>query len=242
MRPILFQAGGVTLYAYGFFFLLSNLAWMGLSIHEARRQKRAWDEILPIAAGVFVGCYIGARLSQALIEPQRAAELLDFYQVFNPLQGGRNLVGFFAGGVLLGLLVQRGLEIEPDMFDAFAPGAPLGIAILRVGCLLGGCCYGKPTNLPWAITLHGAARHPTQVYDGLANLLLLGLIWRLRERLPRRGDLFALYVLGYALARFWIEFARVNPPFWLGLTMPQVACMLTVVGLGLYFTLRPRTS
>jgi phosphatidylglycerol:prolipoprotein diacylglycerol transferase len=96
--------------------------------------------------------------------------------------------------------------------------------------------------LPWAITLHGAARHPTQVYDGLANLLLFGLIWRLRDRLPRRGDLFALYVLGYALARFWIEFVRVNPPFLLGLTMPQVACLLTVIGLSLYFALRPRMN
>ena len=130
MRPILFQAGGITLYAYGFFFLLGNLAWMGLSVYEARRQKRAWDEILPIASAVFVGCFIGARLSHALIEPQRAAELLDFYQVFNPLQGGRNLVGFFAGGALLGVVVASALLQVVSLVGTGAPGSGLDGGIL----------------------------------------------------------------------------------------------------------------
>jgi phosphatidylglycerol:prolipoprotein diacylglycerol transferase len=240
MRPILFEIGPVTIYSYGVFFLLGNVLWLGLTVHEARRRGRSWDEIFPVAMAVFVGTYVGARLSHVLIEPERADELLNFYQMFNPAQGGRNLVGAFVGGTLLGTVMRRRLEIESDLFDAFAPGIPLGIAVGRIGCLLGGCCYGKPTTWPWAITLHGAARHPTQVYDGLVNLLLFWLVWRLRDRLPRRGDLLGLYVWGYALARFWIEFVRVNPPFLLGLTMPQVACLLALGGLTPY--LAPRWS
>jgi phosphatidylglycerol:prolipoprotein diacylglycerol transferase len=105
--------------------------------------------------------------------------------------------------------------------DVFAPGIALGHVIGRFGCFFAGCCFGKPTSLPWAITFtdpFAAANvgtplnvplHPTQLYEAGAEFLILALLLS-TERLGRRfaGRTFWLYMLLYAVSRFVIEFFR----------------------------------
>ncbi len=234
MRPILFEIGVVAVYSYGVFFLLGMVTWLGLMTYEARRRGRPWDEVGPVVLATFVGMMVGSRVTQVFIEPEAASQLLDFFNLFNPALGGRNLVGAILGGFLLALAFEKALGIARGFDDASAPGIALGIAVGRIGCLLGGCCHGVPTDLPWAIELHGVRGHPTQVYDGLFNLALFFILWRLRDRMPQRGALFKLYLVAYGAFRFWQEFLRVNPPLALGLTMPQWACLLLLGGMGLH--------
>jgi phosphatidylglycerol:prolipoprotein diacylglycerol transferase len=124
----------------------------------------------------------------------------------------------------------------------FAPGIALGHVIGRLGCLLAGCCYGRPTELPWGVTFTspvaaanvgtplGIPLHPTQLYDAGAELLILAflLIFEKRGR-PFAGRTFWLYMLLYAISRFIVEIFRGDDRGMLaGLSTSQVVSLLVV--------------
>jgi phosphatidylglycerol:prolipoprotein diacylglycerol transferase len=105
--------------------------------------------------------------------------------------------------------------------DVFAPGIAVGHVIGRMGCLFAGCCFGRPTTVPWAITFHNeyASRntgtpynvpvHPTQLYEAGAELFILGLLLATERRgRPFPGRTFWAYILLYGVSRFIIEFYR----------------------------------
>src|SRR5678815_3767384 len=100
--------------------------------------------------------------------------------------------------------------------DIFATALPLGHAIARVGCLMAGCCFGKPTSLPWGVTYsdpltpapHGVPLHPTQVYEALYLLVIFGVCNWFYPRRRFDGQVMALYLLMYAAFRTLNEFLR----------------------------------
>jgi phosphatidylglycerol:prolipoprotein diacylglycerol transferase len=105
--------------------------------------------------------------------------------------------------------------------DVFAPGIALGHIVGRMGCLLAGCCFGKPTDVPWAITFTnpaamansgttlGVPLHPTQLYDAGAELLILLFLLAFERRgRPFPGRTFWSYLLLYGMSRFVVEFYR----------------------------------
>jgi phosphatidylglycerol:prolipoprotein diacylglycerol transferase len=104
--------------------------------------------------------------------------------------------------------------------DVLAPGVALGQAVGRLGCFAAGCCYGRPAEVPWAVTFKDiyttrtvgtpldVPLHPTQLYEAAATLLIFGLlIWMSRKKLFH-GQVALAYVFLYSLARFVIEFYR----------------------------------
>jgi phosphatidylglycerol:prolipoprotein diacylglycerol transferase len=111
----------------------------------------------------------------------------------------------------------------------------VGIAVGRVGCFLAGLddnTFGLPANVPWAIDFgDGIPRHPTQLYEIAFLLLLLlpALVW-LKERVPREGDLFKLFMVGYLGFRLGLEFLKPGETM-VGMTAIQWAC---VAGLAWY--------
>jgi phosphatidylglycerol:prolipoprotein diacylglycerol transferase len=107
------------------------------------------------------------------------------------------------------------------MCDIFAPAIALGHVVGRLGCYFAGCCYGRPTSLPWGITFHdpfaasyvgtplGVPLHPTQLYEAGAELLILGvLLFAEKKGRPFAGRTFWAYMLLYAVSRFVIEIFR----------------------------------
>ena len=132
----------------------------------------------------------------------------------------------FYGGLILAVTValiyirRIGLPLWTTC-DVFAPGIALGHVVGRFGCLFAGCCYGKPTTLPWGITFRdpfaaanvgtplGTPLHPTQLYEAGAELLILiVLLVTERKGKPFPGRTFWLYMLLYAVSRSIIEFYR----------------------------------
>jgi phosphatidylglycerol:prolipoprotein diacylglycerol transferase len=132
----------------------------------------------------------------------------------------------FYGGLIVAVSValwyirRAGLPLWTTC-DMFAPGIALGHAIGRFGCLFAGCCFGKPTTMPWGITFtdpFAAANvgttlntplHPTQLYEAGAELLILWILLATeRKGRPFPGRTFWLYLLLYAITRFIIEFFR----------------------------------
>ena len=135
----------------------------------------------------------------------------------------------FYGGLILAVVValwyirRIGLPLWTTC-DVFAPGIALGHVVGRFGCFFAGCCYGKPTTLPWAITFtdpFAAANvgtpldvplHPTQLYEAGAELLILVLLLATERRgRPFPGRTFWLYMLLYAISRYVIEIFRGDP-------------------------------
>jgi phosphatidylglycerol:prolipoprotein diacylglycerol transferase len=132
----------------------------------------------------------------------------------------------FYGGLILAVIValwyirRAGLPLWTTC-DVFAPGIALGHVVGRFGCFFAGCCYGKPTTLPWGIvftdpfaaanvgTPLGVHLHPTQLYEaGAEGLILIGLLLTEKKGKSYPGRTFWLYILLYAVSRFIIEYFR----------------------------------
>lgn len=223
MYPVLFEIGPYPVLSYGVCLLLGFMTLFAAALLPARRAGRTPDEMLPIVIGVVVGGVVGARLTHLLVEPQNTARLLDFYSLLQPGTPG-NIIGLMIGGYLGGLAMRLRFGL-PSLGNNFAPALAAASIVWRIGCFLGGCCYGKETDLPWAIHLHGADRHPTMLYEGLFNVVMLGLLLRLRHRIQGDNQLLHIYFLSYALFRFWLEYLRVYPVVVAGLTGAQILCL-----------------
>lgn len=184
----------------------------------ARRRRLLTEGIVTLMAVGLIGGLVAANLMQWIVAGT----------------AGKTVLGAVAGGYLAVFIAKRRLGIRRPLGDLFAIALSAGEAVGRWGCFFGGCCYGKPCHLPWAVWQHDAYRHPTQIYLSLANLGILGALWRFDKTRPPENSLFYLQGLLYCATRFVIEFWRETPPPFLGLTTAQWACL---AGLG-FFTVR----
>jgi phosphatidylglycerol:prolipoprotein diacylglycerol transferase len=223
MHPVLFEVGPYPVLSYGVCLLLGFITLFAVALIPARRARRTLDEILPVAIGVGVGGVVGARLTHLLVEPQNTTKLLDFYTLLQPGTPG-NIIGLMLGGYVGGLAMRLRFHL-PSLGNYFAPALAAASVVWRIGCYLGGCCFGKETTLPWAIHLHGADRHPTMLYEGLFNLVMLWVLLRLRQRVQRENQLLHIYFASYAIFRFCLEYIRVYEPVAFGLTGAQILCV-----------------
>ncbi|MDO8730231.1 MAG: prolipoprotein diacylglyceryl transferase [Candidatus Omnitrophota bacterium] len=116
--------------------------------------------------------------------------------------------------------------------DHYAIAAMIASPIARIGCFLRGCCYGKPSNLPWAVTFPeqpGVRVHPTQLYTVGLELLILWILLRLIKRQRYDGQTLWTAIWLYSLYRAWIEMIRTNPVFLWGMTAVQLTSLVTLL-------------
>ena len=235
MHPILLRFGPIVVPTYGAIVALGWLA--GVSWLVSRRgdmglsKEDVWDSLY----WVFGGAFVGGKALYFFLNPGA------WEWSFNSLRYGAVFYGGFAGSILFGLWYcrRRGVSFL-RLADYYAAALALGHGIGRWGCLAAGCCYGKPTALPWGAALggDGASRHPTQVYESLLNFALFGLLVccalpRVKDGRWRPGSVLACYALGYALLRFALEFLRgddrgagalgLSPSQWIAAAVAAVA-------------------
>lgn len=231
MCPVLFYIGWVPIWSYGTFIALGMITLFAIALISARSDGRSWEQILPIAMGVIVGGVFGARLSHLIVEPDRFAQLIDFYSLFRPGTPG-NVVGLMVGGYLGGLAVRKSLGF-PSQGNYYAPALAAASVLWRLGCVLAGACHGRVTTLPGVITYGSLSDNLPPVYDGVFNLALLILLWRLPRRLTGDESLINLYFVAYAFFRFWLEFISYYPPIVFGLSGVQVLCLAILIWQGI---------
>jgi len=199
-----------------------------LFYRDMRRRGLATEGMAVVGAAALVGGVLGAVLFNfpgwLAGHAREWSESPWNVRMAFVMASGRTWIGALIGGYALVEWTKRRLGIRRSTGDSFALALPLGEAVGRLGCLASACCYGAPASVPWAVFQHGAARHPTQVYSALAALLLWLLLRLARPHLPREGDLFKLYLAGYALFRFALEFFRDHQGS-LGLSTAQWACL-----------------
>src|SRR5690349_3093646 len=197
-------------------------------------ERLAWDAV------VFgsLGGLVGARL-WVIVESWPAFLDAPFRYLFSG--GGLAWYGGFAGGAIALTLFFRRHSIRwIDGADAVAPALALGHAIGRIGCQVAGDGdWGAETKLPWGMTYPyavvgwnyppGVRVHPTPIYEMLAYLAVFATLWRTRHREEPSGRQFARYLTLAGLARFLVEFVRINPRVLLGLTVAQLVSLALVV-------------
>ncbi|MGC4113391.1 MAG: prolipoprotein diacylglyceryl transferase [Myxococcales bacterium] len=196
---------------YGVFAMLGAALAALVCVRNAKRFGiDRFDAFAGSAIGLAFGV-IGAKLLFLAVSVDRIRE-----RGFLPLLTQGGLVWY--GGLILGtaavLVFLRGYRIPIASFaDCAAPAIALGHAFGRVGCFMGGCCWGRPTNLPWAVRFPasdffegpvGVLLHPVQLYEALAELALAVLVWRLGGKV-KKGGAFAVWLGSYALVRLAME-------------------------------------
>jgi phosphatidylglycerol:prolipoprotein diacylglycerol transferase len=223
MYPRLFELGPVTLYTYGILLAAAYLAGLKLAMVRASHRQLDQTRVLDLGIYIIISALIGAKLLLLLTDLQsyisNPAELLTL------ARSG----GVFYGGLILAVVValwyirKVGLPLWTTC-DVFAPGIALGHIIGRLGCFFAGCCYGKPTDVAWAITFTdpfaatnvgtplNVPLHPTQLYEAGAEAVILALLLATESRGRRfPGRTFWLYMLLYAASRYVIEIYRGDP-------------------------------
>ena len=224
MHPILIDFGFWKLSSYGAMVALAYLAailWLKSRIKElGLTEEKFWYVIYCL----FFGAILGGKLLYVAVEWRSfASGELGFFRDF---RYGFVFFGGFLGASLMGLFAawRKGAAFLP-VADYFGVAVPLGQAIGRLGCLGAGCCYGRPTRLPWGIALGGnpacvvpqnlwgTPLHPTQLYESAADFLIFVVLLvfalpRVKSGKLKRGTVFLGYMLLYALARFAVEFYR----------------------------------
>ena len=151
MHPVLLKLGPLTVYTYGVFVASGFLAALACTMREARRKGLDAQVIPDLGLAVLLGAVVGARLLYVGINPGHFLEHpLDIFMIW---KGGLVFSGGDVLGGVLGYLAmrRRGQPILPWLY-AVAPGLALGQAIGRLGCFFAGCCYGRPSDVPWAVT------------------------------------------------------------------------------------------
>jgi prolipoprotein diacylglyceryl transferase len=238
VRPVIVSLGPVQIHAYTVCMLTAVLIGGWMTYREAQRRGRLDYRTLTVGAWGLMGGVLGAKLSMLVfLGPERFWRLLPTI----PAQGAA-FSGALIGGYVAVMIAERLLHVDRCSGDLVAPFLPLGQAIGRLGNLLAGDAYGLPSSVPWSIDMAGAERHPVQIYEIVLDLMLFAFLWWRRTRTYRDGELFRLYVVGYALIRFPLEFLRYQPTAreMFGLTLVQWLCLAAIVGFGYQLVLQRR--
>lgn len=239
MHPILFEFGPFRLYSFGLMVVLGFMAGATLSSRLAQRRGLPGEVFFDAAVVLLFSGIAGARLLFVLLNWKSfAGHLGDVTAIW---QGGMSFHGGAAAGILSGAAYLRWKKIPVlAMADAAGPGLALGYAIGRIGCLLNGCCYGVPTDLPWGMPFRegqaGVHYHPVQLYATALNLVLCAALFYAYRRPHRTGQVLALYLAGYSIYRFAVESLRKGVTaevFAFGLTDTQAFSILLILLAGL---------
>jgi phosphatidylglycerol:prolipoprotein diacylglycerol transferase len=228
MHPILGAIrtpwGSVTIYTYGVLVAAGVLLGLYFARCRARRAGLDPDRVWNLGIYMVLAALVAAKLWMVVVQAnyywRHPAEIL----ARGTLQSGGTFYGGFIGAVLI-LVLYTHYQRMPfvPLLDTYAAALPLGHAIGRLGCFAAGCCYGKPTWLPWGVTFTSPAAaslvgtplnvplHPTQLYESFAEFFNFILLLVLARRQRFKGEIIATYMMLYGFERGLIEFVRGDP-------------------------------
>jgi len=235
MHPILIQIGDFFIGTYGLFVALGLLAGLFASDRMARRHNVDRNLILDLALLGIVAGIVGARFLYILVNFEDFLKTpMDYILTRQGFVFGGGMIFAVLASIFY---IRRKKECVWKVADVIAPAIPLGHGIGRLGCFFAGCCWGGTCELPWAVRFpkvvttggehigfvyeqhlarewiaptatHSLPVHPVQLYESFSLFLLSAILfwaWR-RRRFP--GQIFLLYLLGYPVIRFTLEYFR----------------------------------
>ena len=254
MLPELFRIGSFPVNTYGVLLALAFMAALFVASRLGGRDGLPRERVFDLGLWMLLGGLIGSKLLLMVAEPEYGQDWRNLLSI-DFLRSGGVWYGGFLGGLLTGVLLIRRYRLSFwKVTDAFAPGVALGQSIGREGCFAAGCCWGRPTDVPWGVEFGelahritgvptGVHLHPTQLYESVATLLIFLFLYWLHRRKRFDGQVIGAYAVLYGLTRFTIEFFRDDPrgdilglTTLTGLSTSQLISLLVVAG-GLVFLL-----
>jgi len=254
MDPVILEIGSFKLQYYGLMYIVAFAITYILASHRLRREDRFQidaDQLQGLMTAMILGLIVGARLGYVLF--------YNFsYYLHHPLEvilpfefsGGirfTGITGMSYHGGLIGVVVATVIFVRKNRLDFFnmadliVPCIPLGYTFGRVGNFINGELFGRVTTHPIGMFFPFAPgpgrRHPSQLYEAFfEGIVLFIVLWAVKNRVTTRGAMLALYLMGYGLVRFFIEYAR-QPDAHLGfiffsLSMGQLLCMAMILAGG----------
>jgi phosphatidylglycerol:prolipoprotein diacylglycerol transferase len=216
-------------------------------LKESKESSHHDEGFLIIGIAGFSGI-VGARLYHVLESPR---ELMAEPSLLISRFGFAWFGGFLGGFVALIFLAKHYRIPIREFMDLCSPAAAVGYAVGRLGCLLSGDGdYGVPTKLPWGMSFPNGVVpttervHPTPIYEFLIWMLIAMILWQLGKKTvggEAPGRAFCAYLILTGVARFLIEFIRINPRSFLGMSNAQTASLISVL-LGIVLALRSKSS
>lgn len=266
MYPVLFKFWVFEFHTYTV--LMAGAFLLGVYLFFRHNERLAEPfPVTPIGAlWLFLGILVGSKVYY-ILEYRDARELLSLVRIW---EGGLVSYGGIIGGAAAAVIYLRvkGVPILP-IGDLVVSYVPLCHAIGRLGCFFNGCCWGRPTDLPWGVVypegsaLHGYLLHehirqgaapgdaghphpvhPTQLYESLGLFVIYLLFCYVYPRRTRQGGLLLLYPVFYGVLRFLVEFFRADPTHEVPLVhlrlSQAISLGLVIAGLLVYITVRSR--
>ncbi len=223
--PVIIKIGPLALRWYGLMYLLGFLSAFFLVKKEIREEhERGWikdvQRELELLDGIVLyliaGVILGGRLGYVLFYN------LPFFikhpqEIIATWHGGMSFHGGALGVLMAGYLFSK--RYKTDFFlwaDRFSITAPIGLGLGRIGNFINGELYGRATDVPWAMIFPQGGlipRHPSQLYEAfLEGPVLFSVLWPLRKREWNSGKRLSVFLMGYGIIRFFVEFFREPDP------------------------------
>jgi len=222
MYPELFRIGNFPVNTYGVFLALAFLSAILITVRLAGREGLPRERIYDLSLWMLLASLIGSKVLMFFVEPEYREHPLQLLSL-DFLRSGGVFYGGLIGAVLTGYFLMKRYKLAWwKTADVCAPGIALGNFFGRQGCFAAGCCWGKPTSLPWGVQFTelghqitgvpiDAHLHPTQLYESFSMLLVFFFLLWLHKQKRFEGQVILLYALLYSVIRFAIEFVRDDP-------------------------------
>jgi phosphatidylglycerol:prolipoprotein diacylglycerol transferase len=222
MYPEIIHIGSFPINTYGVFLAIAFLCGILVTVKLAERDGLPRQKIYDLSLWMLLAGLIGSKILMLFTEPEYRENPMQLVSL-DFLRSGGVWYGGLLGGVLVGYLLMKRYQLPWwKTADAFAPGLAVGNFFGRQGCFAAGCCWGKPTTLPWGVKFTEQGHqitgvptdtylHPTQLYESFAMLLVFFFLFWLHKRKRFSGQVILAYALLYSVIRFAIEFVRDDP-------------------------------
>src|SRR5580700_2345776 len=218
MFPRLVQIGNFSLPTYGALVAIAFLVALWLTSRFAKERGVSSEKVVNLGVYCALTGMLGAKILMIALDPEYRLHPGEIFTRETLQSAGIFYGGFIAALAFAYFYMRRQHLPVLSTADLFAPGVAIGHGIGRLGCFSAGCCWGKPTNLPWAVTFTskdtttgvplGVPLHPTQLYEALAEAMICLILIRQLKRGHQDGRVIGLYLLLYGMVRFAVEFLR----------------------------------
>lgn len=251
MHKVAFHIGSLAIHWYGVLVAVAFLVGLWTASRRGVRDGIGSDKVLDAGVWLIAGTIIGARTLYVISYWHEDFAGKPWTEVLMIQHGGLVFYGGLFGATAACLVYVWRQRLPLWKFaDTLAPSIALGYVPGRLGCLMNGCCYGRETSVPWAIyfpedhVTHGVGVHPTQIYEMLLSATLYGSLAWLYRRKKFDGQVFATYLISYALLRSFVELFRgdYSMRYLGGVATPAhlISGAILVAGLLLYWKLSRR--
>ncbi len=222
MYPELFRIGNFPVNTYGVFLALAFLCAILITVRLAAHDGLPREKIYDLCLWMLLSSLVGSKILMFFTEPEYRDHPLQLLSL-DFLRSGGVFYGGLIGAILTGYFLMRHYKLPWwKTADACAPGIAIGNFFGRQGCFAAGCCWGKPTSLPWGVKFTELGHeitgvptdtylHPTQLYESFAMLIVFFFLLWLHKHRRFSGQVILSYALLYSVIRFGIEFLRDDP-------------------------------